>query len=131
MNSLQIILAYSEALWGQKDLSSVVHYCMPDVLVHSPISTIQGVQKMCEIMSQWHVGFPHLHVHWDEFICEGETVVSRWHAEGKHEGEFLGIAPTNRLINYPGVTIYHLKNGKIKEYWAYVNIHHIKQQLTS
>ncbi len=129
MNSLQIIQAYSEALWGQKDLSAIDQYCVSDVLVHSPISTIQGVQKMCEIMSQWHAGFPHLHVHWDEFICEGETVVSRWRAEGKHEGEFLGIAPTNRLIKYPGVTIYHLENGKIKEYWAYVNVHHIKEQL--
>lgn len=130
VDALQIIKLYSDSLWEKKDLSVVDQYCVPDVLVHSPMASIQGIQKMKEIMLQWHVGFPHLKVHWDEFVCEGETVVSRWHAEGNHEGDFLGIAPTQRLVKYPGATIYHLNQGKIKEYWAYVNIQHIKEQLT-
>lgn len=129
MNNLQLIQDYSAALWDKKDLGAIERYCAHDVLVHSPINTIQGIEAMQKIMSQWHQGFPRLIVYWDEFVCENNKVVSRWHAEGVHEGEFLGIAPTHRTVNYSGVTLYHLESGKINEYWAYVNIHHIKEQL--
>jgi predicted ester cyclase len=129
MSNLQIIQEYSVALWDTKNLDVIEHYCAPDVKAHSPISTIQGVEEMCTIMTHWHVGFPHLKVYWDDFICEDNKVVSRWHAKGIHEGEFLGIAPTYRTVKYSGVTIYHMNNNKITEYWAYVNIQHIKEQL--
>jgi hypothetical protein len=52
---------------------------------------------MKEIMLQWLKAFPMLKVHWDDFICEESKVVSRWRAEGVHEGDFLKCIKSNLI----------------------------------
>lgn len=131
MNNLEIIKDYSFALWDTKDLSVIDKYFAEDALIHSPLSTSQGIQKMKVIIQKWYDAFPNLKVTWDDFICENEKVVSRWHAEGEHQGMFLEYPSSNKKITYSGITIYQFSNKKIKEYWALVDMHSILNQITS
>ena len=63
-------------------------------------------------------------------IAEGDKVVSRWHASGTHQGQFVDMAATGKEVNYNGITIYRLEQNKIKEYWVVVDMFAIWQQLT-
>ena len=57
--------------------------------------------------------FPDLKFSVEEYICEKDKVVAAWTISGTHKGEVFGIAPTNRKISVPGITIHQLSNGKI------------------
>ncbi|WP_419421413.1 ester cyclase (plasmid) [Legionella sp. D16C41] len=129
MNNLEIIKAYHSKIWDKKDLSAVKLFFDAEALIHSPVKTTKGTEQMTDVIARWHKGFPNLKVYWDDFICENDKVVSRWHAEGQQEGEFLDKAPSKVHVNYSGVTIYQLKEGKITQYWAIVDMDMLKKQL--
>ena len=65
----------------------------------------------------------------DRFIAENDTVCIQWHAKGTHQGEFKGLQPTGKSVAYAGATVYRIESGLIVEYWAYVDMHHLMNQL--
>ena len=50
-------------------------------------------------------------------IEEGDKVVTRWTLKGKHTGELMGIAATNKQATVKGITIDRFEGGKIVEEW--------------
>lgn len=130
MSNLQLIESYHAAIWSDKDLSAIDRCFHENVQVHSPVKPTQGTQQLKEIISKWYAGFPDLKVHWDDYICAGNKIVSQWHAQGHHDGDFMGIPATKKNIRYSGVSIYQLENGLVTEYWAYINMDHVIKQLS-
>ena len=129
MSNLTTIKSYHTQIWDKKDLSAIDVFFSADVLIHSPLKTTQGTSEMKEIIALWYQGFPELKVHWDDFICEGDKVVSRWHAQGQQAGDFFDWPASKTEVNYSGVTTYQLNHGKIIEYWAIVDMETLKNQL--
>jgi len=129
MSNLDIIKAYHAKIWDDKDLSAIDEYFAKDAVIQSPIKTTQGIEAMKEVIAQWLDAFPNLTVYWDDFICEGDKVVSRWHVMASQNGAFLCREPSNKEVNYSGVTIYQLDGGKITQYWAIVDMDTLKSQL--
>ena len=52
---------------------------------------------------------------------DGEYVVSEFVMRGTHSGEFLGITPTNKVIEIKGVNIDRVVDGKIVEHCGAAN----------
>lgn len=129
MNNLEIIKSYHDAVWEQKDLNVIDQYFEENALIHSPLESTKGTEKMKKIIAQWLAAFPNLKVAWEDFICEGDKVVSRWRAQGTQEGEFLGNVSSSKKVDYSGVTIYQIQNEKINQYWALVDMDTVKKQL--
>ena len=130
MTNLEIIKNYQRIIWDVKNTNDIDNYFHDDALIHSPVETTRGLEKMKAIIAQWYLAFPDLKVHWEDFICDDNRVVARWTASGTHTGEFLSIAPTQQSIKYSGITIYELDKGKIKQYWAFVDMQGLLNQLT-
>lgn len=129
MNNKEIVIKYSKQLWEQKDLSIIDEIFAEDAIIHSPLNKYKGNLPMKEIAQKWLHAFPDLMVTWDDFIAEGDKVVSSWTAFGTHLGGFYETSPTHREVRYSGVTTYQLKDGKIIQYWALVDMHSILNQL--
>jgi steroid delta-isomerase-like uncharacterized protein len=58
-------------------------------------------------------GFPDLQFDVEETICEEDKIVASWTFTGTHQGEFLGIAPTNKKVSITGITVHQVSDGKI------------------
>lgn len=129
MENIEKVKTYQEAIWDKHDIQAVDAFFTPDVIIHSPVGSTHGTAELKNIIKQWYIGFPNLKVFWDEFICGDETVVVRWHAQGKHEGMFLGYAPTNNEVRYMGATFYKFTKGKVCEYQSYIDMSTIFTQL--
>ena len=47
---------------------------------------------------------------------DGDYVISEFIMRGTHKGDFLGITPTNKVLEITGVDIDRVVDGKIVEY---------------
>jgi predicted ester cyclase len=65
----------------------------------------------------------------DDIVAEGDGVVARWSGTGTHLGDGLGLAATGRQVQFRGVTIVRIEQGKLMEGWNTFNQLEMFQQL--
>jgi predicted ester cyclase len=53
-----------------------------------------------------------------QVIGEGDTVVVHATHHGRHTGELMGLAPTDRVVAYDYVHIVRFRDGKGVEHWG-------------
>jgi predicted ester cyclase len=54
----------------------------------------------------------------EDQIAEGNTVVTRWTAVGRHQAPFFGVLPTDKLVHMKGTEMAHVRDGQIYEIHA-------------
>ena len=62
--------------------------------------------------------FPDLRFSLEDTIARDDMVVTRWHAQGTHRGEYLNVPASGRRMTTTGMTMHRLENGKIMEGWT-------------
>jgi predicted ester cyclase len=62
-------------------------------------------------------------------IAEGEKVANRFVFLGTHLGEFEGVAPTGKRVEFVGHSIDRVVEGKIVESWVEVDMLGVMDQL--
>ena len=88
-----------------------------NIVMHEPDEDVRGIEGMTQFVSMIRSGLPDLRITLEDVIAEGEKVVSRWRAQGTHQGELMGIAPTGNEVAITGITITRIEDGKIVEEW--------------
>jgi predicted ester cyclase len=53
----------------------------------------------------------------EDMVAEGDKVAARCSVRAKHEGDFLGKAASQSPVEFTGMTIVRIANGKIVEAW--------------
>src|SRR6476620_3438856 len=66
-------------------------------------------------------------IHWQ--LADGDRVTTYKTYHGTHRGEFLGVAPTGREIQFETVDVMRVRDGKIAEHWGVANLFSLVQQL--
>lgn len=105
-------------------------------------NAMSGVEKTRELMDQYitddeligHIlffetAFPLYDIFADEITAEGNRVVVRARLKGYHAGEFNGILPTYRNVDFPFVISYTIENGKIVHHWLIADQTILMEQL--
>jgi predicted ester cyclase len=64
-----------------------------------------------------------------EQIAEGEKVANRFVFLGTHLGEFEGVTPTGKRVEFVGHSIDRVVEGKIVESWVEVDMLGVMEQL--
>ena len=62
-------------------------------------------------------GFPDVVSTIEDLIAEGDKVVARWRARATHQGEYMGIPPSGKEVEFTGISVYRIEAGKIAESW--------------
>ena len=57
-----------------------------------------------------------------EVIVEAESVAVRWTLAGVHCAEFIGLPPTGKPVEFDGVDMYVMREGRMAEHWNVVNL---------
>jgi len=73
--------------------------------------------------------FPDFHadIHWQ--AADGDLVTTYKMYHGTHQGTFLGVAPTGRVIRFETVDAMRVRDGKITEHWGVANLFSLLEQL--
>jgi predicted ester cyclase len=112
------------------DWSVLDEYIAEDFVAHNPPAPgvsldRDGMKQAAEI---FRIGTPGSHEITFQ-VAERDLVVSHIRARGTHEGELLGIPPSKKEVETEGIAIHRIKDGKIVEYWAVVDVVNVLQQL--
>jgi predicted ester cyclase len=63
-------------------------------------------------------GFPDVTSTIEDLIAEGDKVVARWRSHATHQGDYLGIAPSGKEVEFTGISLYRIEKDKIAESWT-------------
>jgi steroid delta-isomerase-like uncharacterized protein len=91
-----------------------------DYIDHSPppfpnlASGREGLKQSFKIFWEATPGYHQI----EEQIAEGDKVVTRLTAYGKHTGDLPGAPGTGNELKMTSVTIHRIENGKLAEKWS-------------
>src|SRR5919112_4609134 len=88
-----------------------------DIVLHEPDEDVRGMEGLKQFVSMIRSALPDLRITLEDDLGEGNKVVSRWRAQGTHQGELMGVAPTGNEVAITGITIHRIEEGKIVEEW--------------
>lgn len=75
---------------------------------------LPGLRDYYTVLGQ---GFPDMRLVSEDLLADGEKVANRYTFYGTHKADYLGVAPTNKLVRSPGMVIHLFKTGKCIETW--------------
>lgn len=78
---------------------------------------IRGPKDFKPFHRKFRQAFPNIKIVIGETVSDGEKIASVWHVSGLHEGEGIGVAPTNQPVDFTGIVLIKVKDGKIIESW--------------
>lgn len=102
----------------------------PDARLRDPFPEgALGHESISQRSSMFHTAFPDLRLLVNDMLAEEDRVAVRWTAEGTHNGELAGIAPTGRRIKLTGMTILRIEGGRIAESWTELDMLGLLQEI--
>ncbi len=118
-----VVRRYIEEVINTGDVDNLAAFISPDYveLYQNTVHPI-GLEGAKEHVFGVRRAFPDLHVTVEQQIGEGNWVVTRITARGTHQGEWLGMAPTGRLLEFTSVNIDKVIDGRIVEHGGAANL---------
>jgi steroid delta-isomerase-like uncharacterized protein len=57
-----------------------------------------------------------------DVIVEADRVAVHWTLSGVHSDDFLGLPPTHQVVEFDGVDIYAMRDGRMAAHWNVVDM---------
>jgi steroid delta-isomerase-like uncharacterized protein len=116
----QIARREIEELFLRGDWAVLDELISEDYVGHDPAlpEPVRGKDCLRELMESYRAGFGQLDVRIEDQVAEGDTVVTRWTATGRHDGELFGVPTTGKDLEVAGISIERMKDGQITEDWT-------------
>jgi predicted ester cyclase len=86
---------------------------------HNPLSgeDWHGPESVKQYAAMMRAAFPDLYYIVEDQVAEGDKGITRYAASGTHQGELMGIAPTEERVELRGISIIRVNGGKIEKIW--------------
>jgi steroid delta-isomerase-like uncharacterized protein len=77
-----------------------------------------GHEGFKQMVAMFRAAFPDLRCDVEDTLAEGDKVVIRSTMRGTHQGEFMGIPPTDKQFTASVIDIIRFDNGQAVEHWG-------------
>lgn len=107
-----------EEIASENNLDLVAEVYAEDAVEHAPFGrNAQGIEAITDSLRQFLEAFPDLRATVEDAVTQEDTVAMRVTLRGTHEGDFMGIAPTNQSFEVQNMVFTRIEDGKIAERW--------------
>ena len=112
-----LVTQYIEGLNKGGDFEVLKEFLAPEYFFYSPSRSNKpnSRKEQIETLIMFNKAFPDLSWNVQELITAGDKVIVRYISRGTHKGEFAGISATGNQIEWSGIAIIRIENGKIVE----------------
>ena len=103
--------------WNKRDFEAYKEVVAPEYLWYFPSISTEPMtrEQTIEFGKMISIAFPDFSYSIEELFAAGDKVMSLFIFRGTHEGEFEGIPATGNKVEFSGVMINRIENGKIVE----------------
>lgn len=127
-----LIRQYYAELWNRWDAAAIDELIAPDIEFRGSIGqTVRGREEFRGYVERIRAAFPDFHNEIEELIAEGDRVVARLAYTGTHRGPLFGIPATGKRIQYDGIAIFTIRDGRIARGFVLGDVDGLKRQLTA
>ena len=116
------ILRFFREVMGAGDLDLLDELAIEDYEDHVALpGQGQGRQGLKRRVARIRATFQPRHKLHD-VIVDSELVAVRWTLSGVHSAESLGLPPTGKPVEFDGVDMYVMREGRMAAHWNVVNL---------
>jgi steroid delta-isomerase-like uncharacterized protein len=90
---------------------------------------LRGPAGFKPFFRKFREAFPEIEVVVEDTVAEGDKVAARCTVRGRHRGDTLGFAATQAPVEFTGICIGRIRDGKIVEAWNNFDFMTMFQQL--
>jgi steroid delta-isomerase-like uncharacterized protein len=107
---------FFEEVLNKRDLTAAEKICGANAVFHAwHWPELRGISGMRDFLGGMAAGSSDFQYSIDEMIGEGDQVEVRWTFKGTHDGEFLGVKATGKVVTVAGTSALKIVAGKIIE----------------
>jgi steroid delta-isomerase-like uncharacterized protein len=127
-----LIRRFWEDVIGKGELGLIDELTTEDIVDHEEglpgqPSGREGVRFFVNAMRE---AFPDINATTVEpTMADGNLEAARAVITGTHKGELVGVAPTDRTVEFESVDIIRVEDGKVAEHWGVTDVMSLMQQL--
>jgi predicted ester cyclase len=132
-NATETVKAFVTEVFDAKGINvdKIENHFAPDCVFHDAMPGMEGVEGYKNLMRMFDAGTEPIEGATQPIIIgEGEIAAVRWINKLKHTGDLMGVPATGKVAVAKGHEIYRVKDGKIVENWAVMDVAGIMAQLT-
>ena len=130
MDNKDLVRRYISEVINGKNIAAVDELWHPNLVWHAGASgEIHGADMLKQSFQFLFGGIPDLHAHEESVFVEGDLVATRWTITGTHAGTMMGIPATGKKMQWMGIDLFRIENGKIAEEWVGDDMLGLMQQL--
>lgn len=102
------------AFWNTQNIAGVLSFYNEDIRWRNVAleETYEGKEAVEEFLERLFTAFPDLHFEVTHKIARGNNVAEQWLIRGTHLGSFLGVPPTGRPVEIPGMSMVEMRDGR-------------------
>jgi len=116
-----LIHRWFEEVWNKGREDAIDEMFAADGIAHGLADEkdqkLRGPEGFKPFFKKFRDAFPDIQVVVEDCITEGDLIAARCTVRASHTGDALGVAATNKPVEFTGMTIVRVRDGKIVEGW--------------
>jgi len=110
------LLDRRSSAWAARDAAALAATHTADGVVVSPVGgVLEGRAEIERVYRLWLAAFPDIAVQPVDLVIEGARLVQLVRFSGTHLGDFFGMPPTNRHVEFDAASLMTLCDGLVAE----------------
>ncbi|MCI0437641.1 MAG: ester cyclase [Chloroflexi bacterium] len=100
--------------WNTQNVPGILTFYNEDIVWDNVAmeETYRGKAEVGRFLDSLMHAFPDLNFDVTHKIASDNQVSEQWHIRGTHLGAFMGIPPTGKRVDIPGISMVEMRDGK-------------------
>lgn len=119
--SVEVLRRWFEEVWNQGREEAIDEMFAEEGIAHGLVDEngqeLRGPAGFKPFFSRFRDAFPDIQIVIEDCISEGDKATARCTVRANHTGVGLGVPATNNAVEFTGISIVRVQDGRIIEAW--------------
>lgn len=130
MDKKSLVIEFLNLSWNKGEFDRLGELVMPNFFYQTTFTDkILNLSQYIEFVSIFRQSMPELILDVEEVMCEGDRLMTHVSFSGVVEQPFFGIPASDKIIAFPAVSLWEVKENKICSLNTLIDIRGVERQL--